>query len=129
MAFSSDLATSSGTGTPGTGNAITFALTGYPGPGKSERLDTTASPATPHKLEFSNRQEGGAKPRFIRSATIRQIKMNASNESVEGSATVTLRIPADTTVTQADVESMAVRLANLLLNDSTNRGRFARGEV
>jgi len=130
MAFSADISAASGTPTAAGGGALTFSLTGYAGPGKSNRMETTSTPAAPYTLEFSHRTEGSSgSRRFVRTATFRKILINSAGTPIEGSVTLTARVPEDATITQTHIEEMISRVANVLAADATNRARFVRGEV
>lgn len=131
MAFASDLSINGGIPTAGTGSAKTFTVLSYPGPNKSTRIDTASTAAQPFTLEISHRGEGtGSGKRSVRSVTFRLKKLNATTaDLIEGSVTLTARVPDDTTVALTDIADMLQRVANEFIANTTERDRFLRGEV
>lgn len=131
VAFAADMSISPDGPTGVTTNQKTFGILSYPGAGKSVRIDAASTATEPYTLEMTHRAEGsGASKRNVHVLTMRKKKINAAtSQLVEGSVTVSFRVPDDSTITAANYKEMMWSLINGILAGSSNIDRVLRGEV
>lgn len=131
MAFPSDITASGDAATAAATNNLTMGILSYPGPGKAIRILATSTSQEPTTCEISHRVEGqGASKRTVRSVTARKRKINtATGNVIEGSVTVTYRVPDDTTITSADIKQLQNFLVSYFTCSSANTDRLLRGEI
>lgn len=131
MAFAADLSISPDGPTGVTTNQATYGILSYPGPGKSIRIDAASTAVEPNTLEMSHRVEGsGVTKKNVHTVTMRKKKLNATTaQLVEGSVTITVRVPDDSTITATMYKAMIWGLINSIFAGSSNIDRVLRGEV